>query len=86
MATRDMWISKYVPMPVLPDVKSTMVVLSGEISPRASACSIMFNAMRSLRLPPGFCISSLQRIVACLAAVGTDRSSLTIGVLPIVSR
>jgi len=73
-------------MPVFPDVKSMIVVLPGVMSPRASASSIMLRAIRSLREPPGFCISSLQRIVACLDAAGTQRSSFTIGVLPTVSR
>ena len=45
------------PIPVLPDVASMTVVFPGVISPRASACSIMYAAMRSFTLPPGFCIS-----------------------------
>ena len=72
------------PIPVLPLVLSTMVVLPGEMSPRFSASSIIESAMRSLTLPPGFCISSLTSTVA--APSGTTRLSLTIGgVLPMIS-
>ena len=61
-------------------------VMPGFSVPFASASSIMDFAMRSLTEPPGFCISSLTRTLACLASSGRARSTLTIGVAPTVSR
>jgi len=75
------------PIPVLLLVKSTMVFRPGAISPRASARSIMFRAMRSFIEPPGLVISSLASTVAWRAAEGSERSdSRTRGVRPIVSK
>ena len=51
-------------IPVLPLVGSTMVVLSGEMSPCASAALNIDSPMRSLTLPPGLNDSSLPTMVA----------------------
>src|SRR4051794_35739185 len=71
------------PMPVLPEVGSTIVAPSLS-RPRCSASSIIARAMRSLTLPAGLCDSSLATISA--APSGTRRRRATIGVLPTSSR
>mmetsp|Transcript_12354 Transcript_12354/g.20110 ORF Transcript_12354/g.20110 Transcript_12354/m.20110 type:complete len:209 (-) Transcript_12354:91-717(-) len=72
------------PIPVFPLVGSTRVDLPGEISPRASASSIMLRAMRSLTLLAGLEDSSLAMISAPQSAV--TLVILTKGVCPMSSR
>src|SRR5688572_6851287 len=71
------------PIPVLPEVGSTIVAPSLS-NPRCSASSIIARAMRSLTLPAGLCDSSLATISALPS--GTRRRRATIGVLPTRSR
>jgi len=70
------------PMPVLPDVGSTMVP-PGFNSPDRSAASIMRTAIRSFTEPPGLKYSTFASTVAGRPSV-TLRSR-TSGVLPIRS-
>src|SRR3990172_8281995 len=70
-------------MPVLPLVGSRMV-LSFVSSPLRSACSIIYFAIRSLRLPVGLFPSILAKIrTPCL---GVIRGSSSKGVFPMASR
>ena len=60
------------------------MVRAGDVSPSRSACSIIFRAMRSFRLPVGFCPSSLAKMRA--SALGLIRCNSTMGVLPMVAK
>ncbi len=71
------------PMPVLPEVPSTMVD-PGPSSPARSAASIIAAAGRSLTLPPGLRISSFA--TRGQGRSRPRRSRRTIGVLPTRSR
>src|SRR5262245_44196923 len=72
------------PMPVLPDVPST-IVPPGLSLPVRSASSIIFTAIRSLIELPGLNVSSLMRTVASVTSrvIALTR---TIGVWPMASR
>ncbi len=74
------------PMPVLPEVGST-IVPPGFSSPDASAASIIRTAMRSFTDPPGLKYSTLARTVGARSGVrfSVTRRSRTSGVLPIRS-
>ncbi len=69
-------------MPVLPDVGSR-TMRSFVSTPRRSASSIMYLAMRSLTLPLGFWPSSLAK--RRTDALGLIRGISTSGVLPMAS-
>mmetsp|Transcript_43549 Transcript_43549/g.95292 ORF Transcript_43549/g.95292 Transcript_43549/m.95292 type:complete len:218 (+) Transcript_43549:1180-1833(+) len=73
------------PMPVFPEVASTIVVRPGAISPRFSACSTIALAIRSFTESPGLANSSLARTRAALQSGPGTRWSATSGVLPINS-
>ena len=72
------------PIPVLPDVPST-IVPPGFSSPARSASSIILTAMRSLIELPGLNVSSLATTVA-LTSPRVILLMRTIGVWPIASR
>jgi hypothetical protein len=72
------------PMPVLPDVGSTMVP-PGFSSPDASAASIIFSAMRSFTLPPGLKYSTFASTRGASGPVGTTWLRRTSGVWPMRS-
>ena len=71
------------PIPVLPDVPSTMVP-PGFNLPSASASSTIFSAILSFTELPGLKYSTLANTVASISLVMAF--NLTIGVFPIVSR
>ncbi len=71
------------PVPVFPDVGST-IVPPGRRYPSRSAASISDTAIRSLIEPPGLKASSLA--ITCGATPAPIRDSRTSGVFPIVSR
>ena len=71
------------PIPVLPEVGSTMV-MSGVSTPRRSASSIMLSAGRSLTDPPGLKLSSFTQSAA--ASVSSTLLRRTTGVRPTVAR
>ncbi|MDI2023538.1 hypothetical protein PJL18_04086 [Paenarthrobacter nicotinovorans] len=71
------------PIPVLPDVLSTMVA-PGLSSPERSAARTILSAVRSLMEPPGFSDSSLTWMT--LPSPRLKFSSLTSGVFPTFSR
>src|SRR6266568_404379 len=71
------------PVPVLPEVGSTMVA-PGRNWPDCSAASIIARPMRSLTEPPGFRLSTLATIGVRVSEL--NRDSRTIGVLPTASR
>mmetsp|Transcript_21906 Transcript_21906/g.50541 ORF Transcript_21906/g.50541 Transcript_21906/m.50541 type:complete len:279 (-) Transcript_21906:95-931(-) len=71
------------PIPVLPDVGSTRVVLSGEMSPRFSASEIMLRAIRSFTELAGLDDSNFATTSPTLPS--TTRFNFTMGVLPIRS-
>src|SRR5690606_5552325 len=73
------WATRARPTPVLPEVGST-IVPPGRRSPRSSASSIIFTAMRSLTEPPGFMYSILASTVALIPSVTEFRR--TRGVWP----
>ena len=69
------------------DKTAKTILQTQQIKPgNGGVAGIMWRAIRSLMLPPGFCISSLTRTVACFAASGSIRSIRTSGVLPIESK
>src|SRR5947207_7052567 len=70
-------------MPVFPEVGSRMM-RPGVSEPSASACSIIFLAMRSLSEPVGLAPSSLAH--SRTDGFGLSRGIPTSGVLPIASR
>src|SRR5438477_11659416 len=72
------------PMPVLPEVPST-IVPPGFRRPARSASSIIFTAMRSLIELPGLNVSSFARTVPLTTPL-VIRLMRTIGVSPIASR
>ena len=71
------------PMPVLPEVGSTMVP-PGLSAPLFSASSTIASAMRSLMEPPGLARSDL--IQTCCFALPNSRLMRMCGVLPMVWR
>jgi hypothetical protein len=71
------------PVPVLPDVGSTMVP-PGLSLPSRSAAPMRAIATRSLIDPPGFSASTLATI--CGVSPAARRDSRTSGVVPIASR
>jgi len=74
------------PMPVLPEVGSTMVP-PGRRAPERSAASTIASAMRSLIEPPGLARSDLiQTCCASRAMPANSRPMRTCGVRPMVSR
>jgi hypothetical protein len=72
------------PIPVLPEVGSTSVVVPGAMSPRFSASRIMLLAIRSLTELAGFWLSSLHTTWAPQSEV--MRFSWTRGVFPTSSK
>src|SRR5438309_1315110 len=72
------------PMPVLPDVPST-IVPPGRSNPARSASSIIFTAIRSLIELPGLNVSSLASTVALTSPL-VRALIRTIGVPPMASR
>ena len=70
------------PMPVFPEVGSTMVP-PGASTPRRSASSTIARAIRSLMLPPGFARSSF---IHTSAGGPNSRLMRTCGVRPMVWR
>jgi hypothetical protein len=72
------------PIPVLPEVGSTSVVVPGAMSPRFSASRIMLLAIRSLTELAGFWLSSLHTNWAPQSE--EMRFSWTRGVFPISSK
>src|SRR5580700_1732542 len=74
------------PMPVLPEVGSirTWSGLPGTSTPARSASSMRDSATRSFTEPPGFCPSSLMKMLA--AGLGLSALMSIIGVLPMRSR
>ncbi len=76
--------TKASPMPVLPEVGSTITV-SRSIRPDASAASIMARPMRSFTEESGLKNSHLPSRSAVTPASAARRESRTSGVAPIVS-
>ena len=72
-------------MPVLPEVGSirTWSGLPGTSTPARSASSMSESATRSFTEPPGFCPSSLMKMLA--AGLGLSALMSIIGVLPMRS-
>src|SRR6478735_12830249 len=70
-------------MPVLPD-DGSRIVSPTRSSPASSASSIILSAMRSFEEPPGFCPSSLAKILT--SGLGDSACTPTSGVSPMTPR